>query len=235
MEYNTINSILEKRLIATTILFMKLIKFSLCNSKLGSPTNLSDLHLLHLTSSAKDSTDSNIPSIHSTAMFISTTLFSVQYNVSVQGQFIAGLIADTMKTGINAIAGIGTRIGIPVISYILQSILIYQIEKLILLWSNSSRWWSNSAVAIAQLFLRYNWTSCIIVCQNDASGIIHTSIITNMILKHGLKIKNSLILDIVIRRKRHNFERCLYLELDNKNLVIWITSYTTTIFENAVQ
>lgn len=56
-----------------------------------------------------------------------------------------------------------------------------------------------------------------------------------MILKHGLKIKNSLILDIVIRRKRHNFERCLYLELDNKNLVIWITSYTTTIFENAVQ
>ncbi|CAF3427268.1 unnamed protein product, partial [Rotaria socialis] len=156
-------------------------------------------------------------------MFQAAILIARQYNISIQGQVIAGQIVDTAGTEINAIAaackaistsnivgivgpgysseapiiaGIGARIGIPVISQsatdpTLSNRNAYPAFYRTVPSDNAA------ALAIAQLFLNYNWTSCQIIYQNDAFGNGGATAITNAFLKNGLGIAGTIVFDIV--------------------------------------
>ncbi|CAM4980282.1 unnamed protein product [Rotaria socialis] len=193
-------------------------------------------------------------------MFQAAILIARQYNISIQGQVIAGQIVDTAGTEINAIAaackaistsnivgivgpeysseapiiaGIGARIGIPVISQsatgpTLSNRNAYPAFYRTVPSDNAA------ALAIAQLFLNYNWTSCQIIYQNDAFGNGGATAITNAFLKNGLGIAGTIVFDIVTLRLQDNLNDVLTAS-PTRIVVLWVNPpYVPSIIQNAL-
>ncbi|CAF1268664.1 unnamed protein product [Rotaria magnacalcarata] len=193
-------------------------------------------------------------------MFQAAILIARQYNISIQGQVIAGQIVDTAGTEINAIAaackaistsnivgivgpgysseapiiaGIGARIGIPVISQsatdpTLSNRNAYPAFYRTVPSDNAA------ALAIAQLFLTYNWTSCLIIYQNDAFGNGGATAITNAFLKNGLGIAGTIVFDIVTLRLQDNLNDVLTAS-PTRIVVLWVNPpYVPSIIQNAL-
>ncbi|CAF5078501.1 unnamed protein product, partial [Rotaria sp. Silwood1] len=142
--------------------------------------------------------------IHSRAMFKAAVILSQQYNITIEGQFIGWNVALTGGRAINAmsstcqaastsnivgivgpaysrespiIADFGERVGIPVISYAatdpeLSDRNAYPAFYRTVPSDNAA------ATAIVKLFIRFNWTSCILIYQNDAYGSNGAKILT---------------------------------------------------------
>ncbi|CAF4414600.1 unnamed protein product, partial [Adineta steineri] len=139
-------------------------------------------------------------------MFISAILLSQQYNMTIQGQHIswqavetggdpmtaladtcqiistsniAGIVGSGISSESVVIAPFAAKIGIPVVSYAstdpaLSDGIVYPTFYRTVPSDNTT------ALAMAQLFIRFNWTSCIIIYQNDEYGTGGVQAITDI-------------------------------------------------------
>ncbi|CAF4780718.1 unnamed protein product [Rotaria sp. Silwood1] len=192
-------------------------------------------------------------------MFKAALLLSQQYNITIDGQFIAWQVEQTSGKAINAmsstcqaasasnivgivgpvlsretpiIAEFGERVGIPVISYAatdpdLSDRNAYPAFYRTVPSDNAA------ATAIVKLFLRFNWTSCIIIYQNDAYGSGGEKALTKELMNNGLTVADTLIFDIVTLRTRNNMKNVL-TSSSTRIVVVWAgSSYTSLILQNA--
>ncbi|CAF4169376.1 unnamed protein product [Rotaria magnacalcarata] len=223
--------------------------------------NSSNIQLLGLFDNLSNKSESSLLSIHSRAMFKSALLLSRQYNITIGGQFIGWQSAETNGNIIDAlsktcqalsysnIVGIvgpglsreaylvvdfGKTIGIPVISYSvtdpdLSNRNVYRNFFRTVPSDNST------ALAIVKLFARYNWTSCIVIYQNDAFGTGGSKIINEAFINNNLIVDQLIIFDIVTLRIRGDLKNYL-INSPTRIVILWVqSSYIKSILENAIR
>ncbi|UJR38814.1 hypothetical protein I4U23_031479 [Adineta vaga] len=202
-------------------------------------------------------------SIHSRAMFQAAILLAQKYNITIEGQYIewqseqtGGNIMDALRDTCQAvsssssstIAGIvgpaysreaqqignfGNRIGLPVISYsATDSELSNRNDYPTFYRTVPSD--DIAAIAIVNLFLQYNWTSCIIIYQNDPYGTNGVNGVSTAFVNHGLKVNKLIIFDIVTRQIRGDLKNDL-INSPSRIVLVWATiTYTYFIVQNAL-
>ncbi|UJR16725.1 hypothetical protein I4U23_003625 [Adineta vaga] len=93
---------------------------------------------------------------------------------------------------------------------------------------------TTAALAMIQLFLRYNWTSCIMIYQNDAFVINGAKVISDTLTRNGSVIQHSIIFDIVSQKIQGDLKQIL-LSSTTRIVVLWASeSSTSLIIENAL-
>ena len=91
-----------------------------------------------------------------------------------------------------------------------------------------------AAVAIGKLFLRYNWTTSIIVYQNDAFGSGGEKSISQVFGDVGVTIRQTIIFDIVTKTIRGDL-KSLIASSSTRIVVLWADPvYTTLVIQAAL-
>ena len=195
----------------------------------------SNIRILGLFPDAENTSDSTDLSVHSRAMFKTAVLLSQQYNLAIEGQFIEYMSSQTNSNVINAlrdsceaisntsifgivgpafsreahlISEFAEEIQIPVISYAatdpdLSNKLAYSTFYRTVPSDNSA------ALALIRLFDRFNWSSCIVIYQNDAFGSNGAKIINEAFNEHNLIVRATLFYDIASSRIQGNLKNTL--------------------------
>ena len=131
------------------------------------------------------------------------------------------------------IADLGNKVGIPIVSYAatdpdLSDRNVYPAFHRTVPSDNSA------ASAIVKLFLRFNWTSCIIIYQNDAYGSGGVKAISEEFINNGLIISNTLVFNIATLSMRDNLKTILTSSV-TRIVVLWAGSnYSSLILQNAL-
>ncbi|CAF2909700.1 unnamed protein product [Rotaria sp. Silwood2] len=224
-------------------------------------SNSSNIQILGLFDNLSNRSESSELSVHSRAMFRSAVLLSQQHNITIEGQFIGwqsaetngniihalsktcqalsysnivGIIGPGLSREAHLIADFGKTIGIPVISYSvtdpdLSNRNVYRNFYRTVPSDNST------ALAIVKLFLRFNWTSCIVIYQNDAYGSGGAKIINEALINNNLFIEQFIIFDITTVRIRGDLKSYL-INSPTRIVILWIESkHINFILENAIQ
>ena len=211
------------------------------------PTQLSsNIKILGLFPDAENTSDPTDLSVHSRALFKSAILLSQRYNLTVDGQFIEYISSQTDSNIINAledsceavsntnIIGIvgpafsreahvigefAQRIQIPVISYAatnpdLSSRVAYPTFFRTVPSDNSA------ALAIVSLFNRFNWSSCIIIYQNDAFGSNGAKIITDAFVNNDLTVRDTILYDVASHHIQGNLQSTL-TKSASRIVILW--------------
>ncbi|CAF3318997.1 unnamed protein product, partial [Rotaria sp. Silwood2] len=80
-----------------------------------------------------------------------------------------------------------------------------------------------TALAIVKLLIRFNWTSCILIYQNDAFGSGGAKVIDEAFTNNNLLIEESIIFDIATLRIRRDLK--IYLKNSATRIVVlWVQS-----------
>ncbi|CAF4963887.1 unnamed protein product [Rotaria sp. Silwood1] len=224
-------------------------------------SNSSNIQLLGLFDRLSNRSESSEFSVQSRAMFKSAVLLSQQYNMKIEGQFIewqsaetngniidalsktcqalsysniVGIVGPGLSREAHLVADFGKTIGIPVISYSvtdpdLSNRNIYRNFYRTVPSDNST------ALAIVKLFVRFNWTSCIVIYQNDAFGNGGAKIINEAFINNNLFIEQLIIFDIMTVRIRGDLKSYL-INSPTRIIILWVQSnYIKSILENAIQ
>lgn len=186
------------------------------------PSNLTNVQLLGLFADISNTSSDNTISIHSHAMFKAAIILSQKYNITIEGKHIGwqsistgGNVMDALiktcqlisNSNILGIVGpeysreshflipFATKINIPIISYAatdpeLSDRNAYPTFYRTVPSDNSA------ALAIVQLFLYFNWTTSIIIYQNDAFGKNGAHTISETFHKYDLIISDTILFDI---------------------------------------
>ncbi|CAF3849635.1 unnamed protein product, partial [Rotaria sp. Silwood1] len=94
---------------------------------------------------------------------------------------------------------------------------------------------NSTALAIVKLFVRFNWTSCIVIYQNDAFGTGGAKIINEAFINNNLFIEQLIIFDITTVRIRGDLKSYL-INSPTRIVILWVQSnYIKSILENAIQ
>lgn len=219
-------------------------------------SNLSNIQLLGLFQGS-----SNVLTIHSQAMFKAAILLSQQYNLTIEDHLIGWQTAETGGNVINAlsstcrvisnsnifgivgptfsreahvIANLGETFGIPVVSYSATDPDLSDRNAYTAFYRTVS---SDNAAAesITKLFMRFNWTSAVIICQNDAFGIGGAKAIALAFQNNGLIVSSIIAFDIAQHRIRGDLKE----ELTNsptRIVILWTESvYASIILQNALE
>ncbi|CAF4881361.1 unnamed protein product [Rotaria sp. Silwood1] len=224
-------------------------------------SNSSNIQLLGLFDRLSNRSESSEFSVQSRAMFKSAVLLSQQYNMKIEGQFIewqsaetngniidalsktcqalsysniVGIVGPGLSREAHLVADFGKTIGIPVISYSvtdpdLSNRNVYRNFYRTVPSDNST------ALAIVKLFVRFNWTSCIVIYQNDAFGTGGAKIINEAFINNNLFIEQLIIFDITTVRIRGDLKSYL-INSPTRIIILWVQSnYIKSILENAIQ
>ena len=223
-------------------------------------TNLSTINLLGLFPDAPNTTQPTTLSTHPEAMFKAAILLSQQYNIKIQGKYIGwqmvetggdvmncfkgackalpnssivGIVGPAYSRETDSLAAFAGTINLPVISYSATNTDL----------SDRSRYKSffrtvspdkAAAVAMVDLFLRYNWTSGIIIYQNDAFGTGGARVISEAFNDNGLSVDQTIIYNINTLTLQENFKSVL-LDSPTRIVVLWTSEpYTHMIIETAL-
>ncbi|CAF4714054.1 unnamed protein product [Rotaria sp. Silwood2] len=223
--------------------------------------NSSTIQLLGLFQDAANASESLEFSIHAEAMFKAAVILSQQYNITIEGKFIEWYVAQTNGKAVDAIsracqaistcniigiegpvlsgetpiiAGLGERIGIPVISYAATDPDLSDRHAYPAFYRTVPS--DNIAsIAIVKLFIRFNWTLCIIIHQNDAYGSGGAKALTEAFINNNLVVADMLVFDVATRRMRDNLKNIL-TSSSTRLVVLWAEStYTSLILQNALE
>ncbi|CAF1428764.1 unnamed protein product [Adineta steineri] len=219
-------------------------------------SNVSDYQILGLF---RDDITTN-SSIHCRAMFKAAILLSQQYNITIDGQYIGwessqtnedimntfrstcqavsnsnilGIVGPSLSREAEIIAPFGKTIGIPVVSYAATDPDLSDRNNYPAFYRTVP---SDQAAAIAlmTLFLRFNWTSCLIIYQNDAYGSNGAEVITNAFVNNNLTVKSTIIFDIATEDIQGNLETLL-INSPTRTIVVWAEAlYTSLILQKAL-
>ncbi|CAF0889775.1 unnamed protein product [Adineta steineri] len=204
--------------------------------------------------------DSSPGTLWSRAMFNAAILLSQQYNITIDGQFIGsqlvasggitmnalssscllistsnivGIVGPTFSRETQVIAPFAAQLSIPVVSYSatdpgLSDRGAYPTFYRTVPSDNTA------ALTIAQLFMKFNWTSSIIIYQNDAYGSDGAKVITNAFNNNNLTITQMIMFDTVTRTIRGDL-KSLLLSSPIRNVILWAeTDYTSLILQQAI-
>ncbi|CAF2896821.1 unnamed protein product [Rotaria sp. Silwood2] len=152
---------------------------------------------------------------------------------AVSSSSIIGIVGPELSRESLTIAPFGAKIGIPVISYSatdpdLSDIHAYPTFHRTVPSDNTA------ALALVNLFIRFNWTSCSIIYQNDAFGSSGAKAINEAFNNSGLTVIEMIIFDIDHNDIRGNLKD--YLASGATRIVIvWAESiYTSFILQKAL-
>ncbi|CAF0799844.1 unnamed protein product [Adineta ricciae] len=222
--------------------------------------NNSAVQLLGLFPDAQNTSIPSTFSVHSRAMFKTAIILAQQYDVKINGEYIQWQAAQTGGDVVNAlsdmcqaisnsnimgvvgpaysreatdITAFAERIGIPVISYAttnpdLSDRTSYPAFYRTIPSDNEA------AIAIAKLFTRYNWTSAIIVYQNDAFGTNGAKVINAALTAGAVTIRGTVIFDVTTRSIRGDLQ-ALLTGSSARVVILWADPINTPlILHNAI-
>ncbi|CAF3047056.1 unnamed protein product [Rotaria sp. Silwood2] len=225
-----------------------------------SSADFSKIKLLGLFEDISNTSESDEISIHSRAMFKAAIFLSHQYNMTIDGQFfgwqimqtsgdvmdcfssvcsavstgsIVGIVGPELSREVLVIAPFANRIGIPVISYAATDPELAD-RKIYPAFYRTVPSDDTAALSIAQLFIKFNWTSCIIIYQNDAFGFGAVKAITQAFNRYGLKVRRSIIFDIATLEIQGNLQTYL-TSCSSRIVILWAhPKYVSLILQSAL-
>ncbi|CAF1011721.1 unnamed protein product [Rotaria sordida] len=223
--------------------------------------NVSKIQLLGLFDNISNTSESNKLCVHSRAMFKAAILLSQKYNIRIEEQLIGwqsaetdgdiidplsktcqilsysnivGIVGPGLSREAHLLAAFGKRIGIPVISYSvtdpdLSDRNAYPSFFRTVPSDNST------ALAIVKLFIRFNWTSCIIIYQNDAFGSGAAKVIHELFINHDLLVEEFIIFDVATLHIRGDLKTFLMNSVA-RIVILWVQSdYIHSILNDALK
>ena len=224
------------------------------------PSNSSRFQLLGLFRDQPNISDSTAPSLHHQAMFKAAVLLSQQYNILVNGQLldwqsavtggdimnaldstctavsssnVIGIVGPTLSREAHVIAPFAKIIGLPVVSFGATDPDLSDRNAYPAFYRTVP---SDTAAtrSIAQLFLRFNWTSSILIYQNDQFGSGGAKALSQTFLSNGLAVTQMIEFDIATRSIRGDLKAVLTAS-STRIVVVWAEpAYTTSIVHSAL-
>ena len=238
------------------------LNIQLVKSSWPIPNSSSSIEILGLFSGETNASVTSKFIIHSRAMFKAAIILSQRYNITIDGQFLQWQIVHTNGTAITAlsetcdavinstntigivgpalsrevpiIADFGNRIGVPVISYAATDPSLSD-QNNYPAFHRTVPSDNAAALAIVQLFLRYNWSSCVIIYQNDAYGLGGLKAISEAFINRDLTVEDTLMFDIGTLQMRNNLKHSL-MTSPTRIVLAWVDSpYLPFILQDALE
>ena len=199
--------------------------------------------------------------VHSCAIFKAAVLLAHRYNITIGGQTIGWKTVETGGNIVNAfksscvmvstsnivgivgpglsrecpiITTLASAINIPVISYSATNPDLSVRSDYPTFFRTVP---SDAAAvsAIATLFMDYNWTSCIIIYQNDAFGSGGAKAVDEVFYKNGWTVTDTIIFDITTKTIRGDL-KSLLLDSSSRIVIVWgMSEYAELILNAALQ
>jgi ABC-type amino acid transport substrate-binding protein/ABC-type branched-subunit amino acid transport system substrate-binding protein len=218
------------------------------------------IHLLGIFSDTSNTSESSTYVSQALAMFKAAILLSHEFNQTIDGKSFAWQIAYTggdvlealrstclavSNANIVGIVGPGLsrearmismfaqRIGVPVVSYAATDPDLSDRHTYPSFFRTipSDR---VAALSIATLFIRFNWTSCVLLYQDDQFGLGGVKAISQAFETHQLTIRQTITYDIAARSIRCDLRNTL-MNSPTRIVVVWASnSHTNTILRLAL-
>ncbi|CAF1007458.1 unnamed protein product [Adineta ricciae] len=223
--------------------------------------NSSGVQLAGIFYEDSNTTESTSWSRQCRAMFQSAIVLAQKYNITVDGQFIGwqtirsdgnsintlsstcrlvpnsnivGVVGPPFSRESHFMAPFAAQLRIPMVSYASTDPDLSDRQ------TNPSFYRTlpadtAAALAIAKLFDLYNWTSCIIIYQNDAFGLGGTKAISDTFEKNNLTVAEMIVFDTMTRSIKGDL-RALLMSSSTRLVILWADSgYSATILELALR
>ncbi|CAF1267249.1 unnamed protein product [Rotaria sordida] len=217
-------------------------------------SNMSSIQLLGLFADAANTSEPTEFSVHACAMFKAALVLSQQYNIKIDGEFIGwqaaqtggntiGALRSTCQAVITAnvigivgpayyreasiIAAFAHSDNIPAISYAATEPDLSDRNA----YPNFYRTVTSDAAVtlpIVKLFTRYNWTSCIVIYQNDEFGSGGMEVISNAFSENNLIISKLVVFDIATQHIRGDLKDILSTT-STRIIIVWADDYHTSL------
>ena len=214
----------------------------------------SNVQLLGIFPDAENTSEPTAFSVHSRAMFKAAIILSQKYNMKFDGNYIGWEIVQTGGDSITALSGtceavstldiIGIvgpaysreahliapfagSVGIPDISHATTDPDLSDRNA----YSNFYRTVSSdnaAAIAIGKLFIRYNWTTSVIVYQNDAYGSGGADILSQVFTDIGVTVRQSIIFDLATKTIRGDLKG-LIAGSSTRIVILWADPVNTIL------
>ena len=224
-------------------------------------SNSSNIKLLGLFTDTSNISRSTTLARQVRAMFQAAIILSRQYNITIDGQCIGwqsvqtkgdvmnalsntcsqvstenivGIVGPELSRESHSIALFAARIGIPVISFAatdpeLSDRSSYRTFYRTVPSDNAA------ALALVDLFILYNWSSCIVIYQNDAFGSGGMKVINEVFNKNQLNVKETIVFDVSRSTIRGNLKQLLE-KSSTRIVLLWATpNYTSLILHHALE
>ena len=243
------------------LLYFALGQFYISYAKATWPsTSNSSIQLLGLFEDLVNVSGVSQSVLHTRAMFKTAIMLSQQYNITIDGQLIGwqtaqtggtftgsmtstcrvlsnsnlvGIVGPSFSREGPVVAATAEIVGIPTISYAatdpgLSDKVAYPA------FYRTIPSDSSAALAITKLFVQYNWTSAIIIYQNDQFGIGGTNVITDSFNKNNLQVTDTLLYDTSALKFRGDLKTTL-ISSTSRIVILWAETYhTSIILQNAL-
>ena len=224
-------------------------------------TNSSPIQLLGLFSDSPNASQTTISTVQSRAMFKAAVSLANWYNITIGGHSIGwrsiqtggdpmralknsclmvsssnivGIVGPGLSREANIMAPFAETLGIPLISYgatdpDLSDRNVYP-AFLRTIPSDDA-----AVMAIVQLFQKYNWTSCVLIYQNDAFGSGGARLIADAFYQNSFTVTDEIIFDITKRTVRDDLKNLL-LSSSSRIVLVWAqTIYTELLLHSALR
>ncbi|CAF1344135.1 unnamed protein product [Adineta ricciae] len=225
-------------------------------------SNSSAVQLLGIAERELNIENSSSSSFYQTrALFYSAMLLAQQYNITVGGEYLGwnliettgdpiialratcetistsntvGIVGPAVSREAHVIAPFGASINIPTISYSATNPeLSDRIANPTFYRTVPSD--NDAAVTIANLFLEFNWTMCLIIYQNDEFGTGGAKAISDAFVDSNVTVTETMIFDLNTLSIRGDLKSTLTGSLA-RIVIVWAdTSYATLILQSALK
>ncbi|UJR16678.1 hypothetical protein I4U23_003578 [Adineta vaga] len=212
----------------------------------------SNTQLLGLFPDAENTTEPTEFSVHPRAMFLAALILAEQYNLKIDGEYIGWSLAQTggnsigaMRTTCHAvansnivgivgpaysretsiIAAFAESVNIPVISYSATNPALSDRNAYPSFYRTVD---ASVTSAIVKLFTRYNWTSCVIIYQNDEFGSGGAEVISDAFNDNSLLVSQLVVFDIATQRIRGDLKEILSAT-STRIIIVWADEYHTSL------
>ena len=222
--------------------------------------NISQVQLLGIFQKQLNTTEPFPQSLHTPAMFKAAIVLSQQYNITINGHFIGwrlvndgnsvmntlsstcllisnsnitGIVGPTFSREAHVIAPFAAELGIPVISHASTNPELSD-RKAYPTFYRTVPSDNEAALAIAKLFIMFNWTSCMIIYQNDAFGSGGANAISEAFNKNNLTVTEMVLFSIMTLTIRGDL-KSLLTSSPVRIVILWVDSnYASLILQNAL-
>ena len=198
-------------------------------------TNTTEVQLLGLFYHTPNGSKPLTSAVHSRAMFKSAVMLSQQYQIKINGKLlgwraisttddlmgtmrntcvavsasnIAGIVGPGLSKEASVIALLAATLGIPAISYSATSYDVSN-RNIYSAFYRTVPSDNTAALAIAHLFIRFDWVSCVVIHQSDAFGINGAKAISDTFHRHNLTVTQTISFDIETRRIQGDLQQLL--------------------------
>ncbi|CAF1006537.1 unnamed protein product [Adineta steineri] len=242
-------------------IYLLIGQFAVSNVRTAWPTSDStNIQLLGIFDNGLNMNDSTPGTLWARAMFNAAMLLSQQYNITIDGQFIGsqlvassgitmnalssscllistsnivGIVGPTFSRETQVIAPFTAQLSIPVVSYSATDPGLSDRDAYPTFYRTVPSD-NTAALTIAQLFMKFNWTSSIIIYQNDAFGSGGAKAITDAFNGNNLTITQMIMFDTVTHTIRGDLKNLL-LSSSIRNVILWAeTNHASLILQKAI-